>query len=123
MSNKIFWKRIYEEAKAEDGFRILIDRLWPRGITKEAAALGEWAKEITPSAELRKAYHRGEIPYAQFASMYETELAENPAFKNFANNIRAQLKKSPVTLVYASKEPEKSHIPILKEFLTATLGE
>ena len=97
MSNKIFWKRIYEESKPEDGFRILIDRLWPRGITKEAAALGEWAKEITPSAELRKAYHRGEISYTQFASMYETELAENPAFKNFANNIRAQLKKSPVT--------------------------
>lgn len=123
MSNKIFWKRIYEESKPEDGFRILIDRLWPRGITKEAAALGEWAKEITPSAELRKAYHRGEIPYAQFVSMYKTELAENLAFKNFANNIRAQLKKSPVTLVYASKEPEKSHIPILKEFLTAALGE
>ena len=123
MSNKIFWKRIYEESKPEDGFRILIDRLWPRGITKEAAALGEWAKEITPSAELRKAYHRREIPYVQFVSMYKTELAENPAFKNFANNIRAQLKKSPVTLVYASKEPEKSHIPILKEFLTAALGE
>lgn len=123
MSNKIFWKRIYEESKPEDGFRILIDRLWPRGITKEAAALGEWAKEITPSAELRKAYHRGEIPYVQFVSMYKTELAENLAFKNFANNIRAQLKKSPVTLVYASKEPEKSHIPILKEFLTAALGE
>ena len=123
MSNKIFWKRIYEEAKAEDGFRILIDRLWPRGITKEAAALGEWAKEITPSAELRKAYHRGEIPYVQFVSMYKTELAENPAFKNFANNIRAQLKKSPVTLLYSSKEPEKSHISILKEFLTAALGE
>ncbi len=123
MSNKIFWKRIYEESKPEDGFRILIDRLWPRGITKEAAALGEWAKEITPSAELRKAYHRGEIPYVQFGSMDKTELAENPAFKNFANNIQAQLEKNPVTLVYASKEPEKSHIPILKEFLTETLGE
>ena len=79
MSNKIFWKRIYEESKPEDGFRILIDRLWPRGITKEAAALGEWAKEITPSAELRKAYHRGEIPYAPFAARYVGGLAARAA--------------------------------------------
>ena len=80
------------------------DRWTPRGPTQEAAARGEWAKEMTPSAELRKAYHRGEIPYAQFASIYKTELAENPAFKNFANNIRAQLKKNPLTMVYPIKK-------------------
>ncbi|MFC2329581.1 MAG: DUF488 domain-containing protein [Treponema sp.] len=123
MTNRIFWKRVYEDAKAEDGFRILIDRLWPRGLTKRTASLGAWAKEIAPSTELRQAYHRGEIAYPQFAAMYKTELEENPAFKNFADAVENHLKEESVTLVYASKEPEKSHIPILKEFLIAALNK
>lgn len=61
MSHKILLKRIYELQEEQDGYRVLVDRLWPRGIKKEAAHLDEWAKEITPSTEIRKLYHQGEF--------------------------------------------------------------
>ena len=65
-SDSVVLKGIREEPSAEDGARVLVDRLWPRGISKERAALDEWAKDATPTTELRRAFHNGEIPWAQF---------------------------------------------------------
>jgi hypothetical protein len=118
---KLYWKRIYEPAETQDGFRILVDRLWPRGIAKASASLGDWAKDIAPSSELRKAYHAGEIDYGYFSAMYAKELAENQASQKFLDTIKAKLQVGNVTLLYAVKEPAKSHIPTLQEFIKKRL--
>lgn len=70
MNHKILLKRIYEPRDEQDGYRVLVDRLWPRGIKKETARLDEWAKEITPSTEIRKLYHQGEMPFEGFSQAY-----------------------------------------------------
>ena len=75
MSHKILFKRIYELQEEQDGYRVLVDRLWPRGIKKEAAHLDEWTKEITPSTEIRKMYHQREMPFEGFSQAYIEELA------------------------------------------------
>ncbi|HUP13528.1 MAG TPA: DUF488 family protein, partial [Niastella sp.] len=74
-------KRIYEPVAAHDGYRILVDRLWPRGIKKEAAEIDTWLKEVAPSNELRKWFHGGEGNFAGFKNKYLAELKENPALK------------------------------------------
>ena len=119
---KLLWKRVYDPPEKEDGFRILADRLWPRGISKEKACLGEWAKEITPSSDLRQAYHRGEIDYETFSSLYAKELAQNPGTKDFTDKIKAELKKGNVTVLYANKDVEQSHIPVLRRFIEKALN-
>ena len=113
----LYWKRVYDPAEPQDGFRILADRLWPRGITKEKAALGDWAKDITPSSDIRQAYHRGEMNYSHFSTLYANELAENPAAPTFIEKIKAKLKIGNVTILYAVKDPETSHIPTLRAFI------
>ena len=118
---KLLWKRVYDPPEKEDGFRILVDRLWPRGISKEKACLDEWAKEITPSSDLRQAYHRGEIDYETFSSLYAKELAQNPGAKDFTDKIKAELKKGNVTVLYANKDVEQSHIPVLRRFIEKAL--
>lgn len=113
----LYWKRIYDQAELQDGFRILADRLWPRGITKEKAALGEWAKDIAPSSAIRQAYHRKEMDYGHFSALYANELAENPAVPAFIKKIKTKLQTGNVTILYAVKEPEISHIPTLRAFI------
>ena len=119
----VYWKRIYDPAKPQDGFRILVDRLWPRGITKEKAAIGDWAKDIAPSSAIRQAYHRGEMDYGHFAALYAKELAENPAAQNFLDTINGKLQDGNVTIVYAVKEPATSHIPTLRAFIEKQLKQ
>ena len=75
-SDSVVLKGIREEPSAEDGARVLVDRLWPRGISKERAALDEWAKDATPTTELRRAFHNGEMPWPQFVDAYRAELTE-----------------------------------------------
>ncbi|WP_432612592.1 DUF488 domain-containing protein, partial [Klebsiella pneumoniae] len=67
-------KRVYDPQESSDGYRVLVDRLWPRGIKKEALACDEWCKELTPSAELRKAFHGEAIDFAHFSQRYRQEL-------------------------------------------------
>ncbi len=119
---KLFWKRVYDAPEKDDGFRVLVDRLWPRGISKEKACLVEWAREITPSSDLRQAYHRGEIDYETFSALYAKELAQNPGAKDFTDKIKAELKKGNVTLLYANKDVEQSHIPVLRRFIEQALN-
>ena len=108
---KLQWKRVYDAPEESDGYRILIDRLWPRGMKKEAAELSDWAKDIAPSTDLRKKY---EISYEDFAIAYDKELSENPGLPAFAEEIKDRLRNGNVTLLYAGKEPDKSQIPTLR---------
>lgn len=121
--NRLIWKRIYEKVEENDGFRVFIDRLWARGIKKENASISYWAKEITPTKELREEYHKGEISFEIFSRKYSDELKENPYFNQFLQKIKEKLKKENVTFVFASKTPELSHIPILRQYIEKKLEE
>ena len=114
---KLQWKRVYDAPEESDGYRILIDRLWPRGMKKEAAELSDWAKDIAPSTDLRKKYHHGEISYEDFAAAYDKELSDNANLPTFAKEIKDHLRDGNVTLLYAGKDPDKSQIPILRNHI------
>jgi uncharacterized protein YeaO (DUF488 family) len=107
-------KRIYEPAERADGTRILVDRLWPRGLTKEAAAIDYWAKAVAPSNELRKWYAHDPAKWAEFRRRYGAELAANP---DALADLRSQLGSGPATLLYQSKEPEINNAVALREYL------
>ena len=98
---KILLKRIYEEPSEADGYRILLDRLWPRGLKKEDAKFDEWRKDITPSKELRQWFH-------------EDKDRQNPDFIPFLREIE---KHPVVTFLTAAKDVQHSHLPILKEVI------
>ena len=117
------WKRVYDTAEEDDGFRILIDRLWPRGISKADAQLGAWARDVAPSAALRSAFHRNETDYKTFAESYEKELQDNDEMTKFIEEIKNKLKTGNVTLLYASREPEHSQIPVFRSFVEKRLKE
>ena len=117
------WKRIYDTAEEDDGFRILIDRLWPRGISKADAQLGAWARDVAPSAALRSAFHKNEMDYKTFAEAYKKELHDNDEMTEFIEEIKNKLKTGNVTLLYASREPEHSQIPVLRSFIEKRLKE
>lgn len=117
MSN-IQVKRIYEEPESTDGVRILVDRLWPRGIAKEKAQLTLWMKEVAPSTELRKWF--GHIPekFAEFEAKYREELSE-AAVQPYLEKLRKLAVQGRVTLLYAKKEETYNHALILKRYLEA----
>lgn len=119
--NELKMKRIYELAEPTDGVRILVDRLWPRGISKERAALTCWEKEITPSPELRKWFGHEPERFATFTELYRKELDANPAGEGFLSEIRDFLKEGNVTLVYAAKDPDCNHVLVLKDWIEERL--
>lgn len=102
-ANELKIKRVYLTPEEGDGCRILIDRLWPRGIAKEKACIDEWNKAIAPSPELRKWFGHKEENYATFAEKYRSELDNNPEATPFANHIKVLLESSNVTLLYGQK--------------------
>ena len=108
-------KRIYEPVASQDGYRILVDRLWPRGIKKEAADIDNWLKEVAPSTELRKWFHAGKGSFADFKKKYLAELKENPALKELRSLIKEHKK---VTLLYAAKDEKQNHALILAGLLS-----
>ncbi|MBX9397305.1 DUF488 family protein [Streptomyces sp. TRM72054] len=109
-------RRVYEPPESEDGVRVLVDRLWPRGLAKDAARVDEWPKDITPSTELRRWYHAGEGSYEEFARRYEAELAE-PEAAELVDRVRELAAKGTVTLVTASKNLEQGHAAVLARLL------
>lgn len=109
-------KRIYDFPEKEDGYRVLVDRLWPRGIQKEEAKLDAWAKEITPSRELRTDFHHG-MKTEDFRHYYREELLHNDAFPTWKNKILEQEKDGNVTLLTAAKLLPGNHVEILRELL------
>lgn len=110
-------KRIYDEPSDEDDYRVLVDRLWPRGVSKEAAQLDEWMKEITPSTELRKWFDHDPDKYEEFRKRYENELTSKDEPVEKLINIA---KNQNVTLLYAAKNEIHNHAIVLKEFLEKT---
>ncbi len=107
-------KRIYDPPQPSDGFRVLVDRLWPRGLTKEKAALDLWAKDVAPSTELREEFGHRHERFAEFKRHYRLELSKNPALAPF----RALLaKKAKVTLLFAARDPKINHAAVLAEYL------
>ena len=109
-------RRVYDPPEPEDGVRVLVDRLWPRGLSKDAARVDEWPKALTPSPELRRWYHAGEGSYEEFSSRYEAELAE-PEAAQLLHTLRNLVRMGPVTLVTAVKAPERSHASVLARLL------
>ncbi|HZW65179.1 MAG TPA: DUF488 domain-containing protein, partial [Hanamia sp.] len=96
-------KRIYEAGSKDDGYRILVDRLWPRGFTKEKAALDLWLKEIAPSNELRKWFGHDPDKWKDFQKKYQQELKQN---KEAVDILKDYIQKGNVTLLYAAKDEE-----------------
>ncbi len=106
-------KRVYDPPAADDGFRVLVDRLWPRGMTKEAASLDLWAKDLAPSPDLRREFNHQPDRFAEFRHHYLGELAKNPAVTAF----RAELKRPKVSLLYGAHDRANNHAVVLAEFL------
>jgi len=107
-------KRVYEEKHRADGYRVLVDRLWPRGIRKEAAALDEWAKELAPSAQLRQWFGHDPGLWPEFRKRYRAELAQNEAVAAFTEHHR---NKRTITLLYGAKDTEHNHAIVLQKYL------
>ncbi|MFD7260842.1 DUF488 domain-containing protein [Streptomyces sp. NPDC059874] len=111
-------RRVYEPPEpGADGLRVLVDRLWPRGLSKAAAGVDEWPKAVTPSTELRKWFHGGGSA-AEFRRRYEAELAEPEAVAELAR-LRGLADAGPLTLLTAVQDPTTSHAAILAELLDA----
>jgi uncharacterized protein YeaO (DUF488 family) len=109
-------RRVYEEPDAGDGTRVLVDRLWPRGLAKEKAALDEWVKDLTPSGDLRSWFHAHPDRYEEFAERYRAEL-DRPETEEPTRHLRDLAGKGTVTLLTAVRNPDHSHIPVLRAHL------
>ncbi|MDR6866865.1 uncharacterized protein YeaO (DUF488 family) [Microbacterium resistens] len=115
-------KRAYDTASPEDGYRVLVDRLWPRGVSKERAAVDLWAKETAPSPDLRRDWHRAPAEeWAAYADRYRAELAGEtvPALRTLADALRTH---PVVTLVYGAHDPVHNHAVVLAEALRPLLA-
>lgn len=118
----IHLKRIYETKEKSDGYRILVDRLWPRGIKKEDAAIDEWAKGITPSPELRKHYHKDRSRFEEFTYSYIEELEDSEEVTEWLHHLRSILHERPVTFLYASKNTTQNHALVLKKWVDSKIN-
>src|SRR5947209_18645026 len=111
-------KRAYDAPDESDGKRILVDRLWPRGVSKERAQIHEWAKDIAPSAELRKWFCHDIEQWPEFQKRYEEELTQNKAA---LQKILQEARQGTVTLIYGSKDEEHNQAVLLQKFLAGEL--
>ena len=113
---KVQVRRIYEKPAPADGTRVLVDRIWPRGLTKAKAALDEWCKEVAPSTELRKWYSHDPERFEEFGRRYQAELKE-PERAGALAHLRELAKRQQVTLLTATRQPEISEAAVLAELL------
>ncbi len=107
-------KRIYLPSEKADGYRILVDRLWPRGLTKAKAAIDLWLKEVAPSAELRKWFNHDPEKWKAFKKQYDKELNDQ---KDALELILSKARQQPVTLLFGAKDESCNHAFVLKEYL------
>lgn len=112
-------KRAYEPPMPDDGVRILVDRLWPRGVRKADAALDDWIKDIAPSTELRKWFGHDPARWSEFQRRYKAELQNHSAE---LDRIRALAKTHTVTLVYSAQDEEHNDAVVLRDVLSGTKG-
>jgi DNA-3-methyladenine glycosylase len=116
MSNmSISIKRIYDDPSELDGYRVLVDRLWPRGVSKERAALDMWLKDVAPSSSLRTWFGHKPENFTEFKARYEVELENNPAVAQLKSEIK---KHEVVTLLYGAHDPIVNHAQVLLEYLS-----
>lgn len=110
-------KRIYDAFDPDDGWRVLIDRVWPRGVSKEKARLDEWFTELAPSTLLRKWF--GHIPkkFDEFTTKYRAELDQNPEIQEAIGQILAKSKDSQVTLLYSARDTDHNQAVVLRDYL------
>jgi uncharacterized protein YeaO (DUF488 family) len=107
-------KRAYERPEADDGFRVLVDRLWPRGVSKTSAKVDLWLKEIAPSTDLRKWFGHDPKKWKDFRARYKRELREH---ETEVAELRKRARRETVTLVYGAKDEEHNDAVVLKEYL------
>jgi uncharacterized protein YeaO (DUF488 family) len=107
-------KRAYEPAEDDDGYRVLIDHVWPRGISRERARLDAWARELAPSDELRTWFHHDAARFAEFRARYRAELAER---SERMEELRRRAASGPVTVVYAARDREHNNAVVVCELL------
>ena len=107
-------KRVYDEAESGDGHRVLIDHVWPRGISRERARLDEWARELAPSDELRKWFDHVPERFDEFRGRYRAELVDRA---DQVDELRARVKKGPVTIVYAARDQEHNNAVVVAEMV------
>ena len=107
-------KRVYEDKSKDDGYRVFVDRLWPRGVSKEDAHFDEWMKELAPSTELRKWFDHKPERFEEFSKRYKKELAEQ---KELLDKLKELAKKRKVTLLFAAKDTEINNAVVIQEVL------
>lgn len=107
-------RRIYEEPSASEGYKVLVDRLWPRGIKKEKAGIDVWLKEAGPSNELRKWFNHEVDKWPEFSKKYKEELKANPVFKELKKIVKEH---KTVTLLYSAKDEEHNQAVVLRNLL------
>jgi len=111
-------KRIYKDADPQDGMRIMVDRLWPRGVSKANAKINLWVKNIAPSTELRKWYNHDAKKWQEFKSHYFSELDNNP---KEITNLLDQINDETVTFIFGSKEQNLNNANALKEYIKTNI--
>jgi uncharacterized protein YeaO (DUF488 family) len=107
-------KRVYDPAEPGDGYRLLIDHVWPRGVSRERAKLDEWARELAPSDELRKWFDHVAERFEEFRSRYRDELNDQ---RERVEELRRRARKGPLTIVYAARDREHNNAIVLAELL------
>ncbi|MBP6116862.1 MAG: DUF488 family protein [Neisseriaceae bacterium] len=115
-------KRIYEPSAPSDGQRLLVDRLWPRGVSKLNARLDDWLKVIAPSTALRQAYHQGSLTFAELTERYEAELLGQPEAVACLTDLAARSATQALTFIYAARDTEQNHVCILMGLLQRQFG-
>ncbi len=113
-------KRVYAAPGPHDGFRILVDRLWPRGVSRRAAHMDLWLKEVAPSTSLRQWFGHDPAKWADFRDRYYSELDSNPGA---VEQLNEQVRRGVVTLVYAARDTEYNHAVALKQYLENSNNE
>nr|WP_300341066.1 DUF488 family protein [Actinomyces sp.] len=117
MSLDITLKSVRDQAGPEDGYRVLVDRLWPRGVSRERAALDEWCQEVAPSPELRRGFHHGQVSWEDFQERYRAELAQPERAEALAH-LRGLAQRGRLTLLYGTRNgDQRSNAPVLRQVL------
>ncbi|MFJ2578059.1 DUF488 domain-containing protein [Kitasatospora aureofaciens] len=119
MAARIAYRRIYEESSPQDGQRVLVDRVWPRGMKKEDAHLDEWLRDVAPSTELRRWYGHEPSRFAEFRRRYRAELRD-AGHREAAGHLRDLADQGGLTLVTATKDVDHSQAAVLAEWLTGS---
>ncbi|QIK62287.1 DUF488 family protein [Leucobacter viscericola] len=120
---EIVLKRVYSPVSPDDGCRVLVDRLWPRGISKDSAELHTWAKSVAPCTELRKRWHADPDHFAAYAAEYRAELAVDPAAAALGELAELARRADRLTLVFGAKDLDHNHAVVLRDALLERLSD